>query len=142
MKLVEKIQGNQHDADWKERLSDARVDHLKLDQWDAQKNRFRKKTVSGTELAVSLDRGTFLKNGDVLDWDSEEKVAIVADIALKDVLVVSKQRIIVNLQGHRAADFTTHDDRKLYKMCANLHSSYVYNLHTQNTNFYYLAHRD
>ena len=94
MKLVEKIQGNQHDPDWQDRLSDARVDHLKLDQWDAQKNRFRKKTVSGTELAVSLERGTFLRNGDVLDWDSEEKVAIVADIALKDVLVVETSALL------------------------------------------------
>ena len=45
------------------------VDLLALDQWEAQKSRFRKATANGTELAVSLDRGTNLRDGDVLVWD-------------------------------------------------------------------------
>ena len=47
------------------------VDSLELDQWEAQKNRFRKKTAGGTEVAVSLDRGTFMRDGDVLLWDAQ-----------------------------------------------------------------------
>ena len=45
------------------------MDTLALDHWEAQKNRFRKKTASGVEIAVSLDRGTFMRDGDVLLWD-------------------------------------------------------------------------
>ena len=54
--LVERVLGNRHDAAWSTRLERVTVDHLRLDQWQAQKNRFRKTTESGLEIAVSLDR--------------------------------------------------------------------------------------
>jgi urease accessory protein len=64
------------------------VDSLELDHWEAQKNRFRKKTAGGVELAVSLDRGTFMRDGDVLVWDGEGKRAVVAKISLREVMII------------------------------------------------------
>jgi urease accessory protein len=86
--LVEAILGNAADPEWAARLGAAAVDELALDHWEAQKNRFRKKTASGVELAVSLDRGTFMRDGDVLLWDAKAARAVVARISLRDVMIV------------------------------------------------------
>jgi urease accessory protein len=64
------------------------VEPLALDHWEAQKNRFRKQTAGGTEVAVSLDRGAFLRDGDILIWDEERARAVVAQISLRDVMVI------------------------------------------------------
>ncbi|HSW33217.1 MAG TPA: hypothetical protein VLH36_06330, partial [Steroidobacteraceae bacterium] len=88
MILVEAVLGNAADAQWAARLADATVDPVELDHWEAQKNRFRKKTASGVELAVSLDRGTFMRDGDVLLWDAAAARAVVARISLRDVMVI------------------------------------------------------
>ena len=71
MILIEKVLGNAGDPEWAARLAGGTVEPLALDHWEAQKNRFRKKTASGREVAVSLDRGAFLRDGDVLLWDAE-----------------------------------------------------------------------
>ena len=76
MVLVEKVLGNAGDPEWAQRLADVSVEPLSLDHWEAQKNRFRKKTAGGVELAVSLDRGTFMRDGDVLFWDAAATRAI------------------------------------------------------------------
>ncbi len=73
MILVEAVLGNAGDPEWAARLAAAAVDELALDHWEAQKNRFRKKTAGGVELAVSLDRGTFMRDGDVLLWDARAR---------------------------------------------------------------------
>jgi urease accessory protein len=86
--LVEAVLGNVDDPEWAARLAAATVDPLDLDHWEAQKNRFRKKTGSGAELAVSLDRGTFMRDGDVLVWDADSARAIVARISLRDVMII------------------------------------------------------
>jgi urease accessory protein len=86
--LVEKILGNAGDPEWTSRLAAGTVDRLALDHWEAQKNRFRKKTANGLEIAVSLDRGTLLRNGDVLVWDEPAARAVVAAISLRDVMVI------------------------------------------------------
>ncbi len=88
MILVEAVLGNSGDPQWASRLAAATVDPLELDHWEAQKNRFRKKTAGGVELAVSLDRGTFMRDGDVLLWDQQGTRAVVARIKLRDVMVV------------------------------------------------------
>ncbi len=88
MQVVEKVFGNLKDAHWIERLSAAQLDHLHLDQWEAQKNRFRKTTEGGLELAVSLDRNTHLHEGDILVWDEQGRKAVVAHIQLNDVMVI------------------------------------------------------
>ena len=80
-----------------------RVDTLALDQWEAQKNRFRKTTAGGFEVAVSLDRGTFLRDGDVLVWDEAARRAVVARISLRDVMVIELRDLLRRRSGDRAA---------------------------------------
>jgi urease accessory protein len=82
------VLGNAADPQWAERLAGASIDPLELDHWEAQKNRFRKKTAGGVELAVSLDRGTFMRDGDVLSWDATAARAVVARISLREVMVI------------------------------------------------------
>lgn len=88
MILIETIIGNTGEPEWAERLAEATVDSLELDHWEAQKNRLRKKTRGGEVLAISLDRGSFLRDGDVLLWDPEARRAVVARLNLRDVMVI------------------------------------------------------
>ena len=53
-----------------------------------QKSRFRKTTAKGVEIAVSIDRGTHIRDGDVLLWDAQARSAVVARIELRDVMIV------------------------------------------------------
>src|SRR5215510_12389286 len=86
--VVEAVLGNAGDPAWSDRLSTANVDLVNVDQWEAQKSRFRKLTAEGVDVAVSLDRGTYIRDGDVLFWDAQAGGAIVARIDLGDVMVV------------------------------------------------------
>jgi urease accessory protein len=86
--IIESVLGNLSDPQWVERLAAARLDVLALDQWEAQKNRFRKRTAGGTEVAVSLDRGVFLRDGDVLMWDARATTAVVVRLSLREVMVI------------------------------------------------------
>ncbi len=88
MIIIESVLGNIGDPEWTSRLSRARLDVLALDQWEAQKNRFRKKTADGNEVAVSLDRGVFLRDGDVLVWDVQAARAVVVRVSLRDVMII------------------------------------------------------
>lgn len=88
MILVEAVRGNARDPEWAARLSGASVEMLHLDHWEAQKSRFRKVTAEGTQIAVSLDRGSFLHDGDILHWDASLSLAVVARISLRDVMIV------------------------------------------------------
>jgi urease accessory protein len=94
MILVESVQGNERDAAWASRLAGATIDVLNLDQWQAQKNRFRCKSSGGVELAISLERNTHLHDGDILTWDESTKHATVARIQLKDVMVVKLDGVL------------------------------------------------
>ncbi|HEY4138660.1 MAG TPA: urease accessory protein UreE [Casimicrobiaceae bacterium] len=88
MILIETVLGNVADAEWERRAAGAHLDPLALDHWEAQKNRLRKRTAAGTEIAISLDRGAFLRDGDILLWNEETRTAIVARITLRDVMVI------------------------------------------------------
>jgi urease accessory protein len=88
MILIEGVLGHAGDPQWSERLATATVDPLELDHWEAQKNRLRKKTRGGQELAISLDRGSFMRDGDVLLWDEQARRAVVARLSLRDVMVI------------------------------------------------------
>ena len=88
MIVVEAVLGNVGDSAWKARIADATLDALALDHWEAQKNRFRKRSAAGSEVAVSLDRGAFLRDGDILVWNDDTRTAIVARISLRDVMIV------------------------------------------------------
>jgi len=87
--LVEAVLGNVKDAEWAARLDAAHVDSLRLDQWEAQKNRLRKQTEDGAEIALSLPRATRLRDGDILVWREDEGTAVVASIELGEVMVVN-----------------------------------------------------
>ena len=57
----------------KARLAGAQVDYLTLDQWEAQKNRFRK-TVGRRRGTGRLARsGNFLRDDDILVWNEAEQ---------------------------------------------------------------------
>jgi len=88
MLIIESIQGNLNEEDWKHRLEGGTLDNLELDQWQAQKNRLRTRTRSGREIALSLDRRVRLRDGDILTWDETSKTAVVARIQLQDVLAI------------------------------------------------------
>src|SRR5699024_6112318 len=70
------------------------VDLVCLDQWEAQKSRFRRQTEQGKEVAISLDRGTQLRDGDILFWDEGENEAIVARIALNKVMEIDVSALV------------------------------------------------
>lgn len=88
MILVEAVLGNTRNEEWRHRLDGATIDTVMLDQWQAQKTRFRTHSAAGAELAVSLDRHAHLHDGDVLHWDETGRRAIVARIELQDVMVI------------------------------------------------------
>jgi len=85
---VDAVLGCATEDGWPGRLAGARVDVLRLDQAEAQKSRLRKATEGGVEVAISLDRGTQLRDGDILLWDEARRIALVARVDLKDVLII------------------------------------------------------
>lgn len=91
---VDAVLGSSADSEWAGRLRTAHVDVLHLDQADAQKSRLRKRTSCGTDVAFSLDRGTQLRDGDILHWDEQLRSAIVARIDLRDVLVIDLSELV------------------------------------------------
>ncbi len=88
MIIVEAVLGHIDEPFWQNQLKDASLDYLDLDQWQAQKNRFRKTSETGVELALSLQRNSQLRNGDILFWDPTNRQAVVARIDLQDVLII------------------------------------------------------
>ena len=88
MILVERSLGNLSNPIWHDRAHRTRMDPLVLEQWEAPKNRLRKTSEGGIELAISLPRSEHLQNGDVLHYDEARNVMVVARIALKEVLVI------------------------------------------------------
>ena len=94
MIIIEGIVGNSQDPQWRDRLAQAEIDWLVLDQWEAQKSRLRKSTTAELELALSLDRNTHLHDGDILLWDADRHRAVVARIHLKEVMVIDLAAVI------------------------------------------------
>jgi urease accessory protein len=88
MILIKTVLGNIGDPEWAERLATADIDLTEIDQWEAQKSRFRKTTAKGEEIAVSIDRGAHIHDGDVLLWNAQARSAVVARIELRDVMIV------------------------------------------------------
>jgi urease accessory protein len=86
--LIESVIGNVDEPGRLDQLDAVKIDNLVLDRWEAQKNRLRKATDGGTEVALSLDRGSHLRDGDILYWDRTGGAAIVARVELGEVMVV------------------------------------------------------
>jgi urease accessory protein len=91
---VDAILGRATEGNWPSKLTDAACDVLLLDQAEAQKRRLRKRTVGGIEVALSLDRGAQLRDGDILFWDQVCRTAILARVDLKDVLVIDLSALL------------------------------------------------
>lgn len=90
MILIEHVLGNiKNDPVWQTKLKDASIDLLVLDQREAQKSRCRKLSSQGVDLGISLERNVVLIDGDVLFWNDELHMAIVVQIQLRDVMVIS-----------------------------------------------------
>lgn len=94
VEVINSVLGNAADQMWRRRLADAAIDRLVLDQWEAQKNRLRKRTESGQELAISLDRSEYLRDGDVLRWDEQAGQAVLASIDLGEVMVIDLSSLL------------------------------------------------
>jgi urease accessory protein len=80
--------GNTADSAWHDRLQQAHVDVLRLDQAAAQKSRLRAVTDRGDEVLIALDRATQLRDGDILRWNESGREALVARIEFQDVLII------------------------------------------------------
>ena len=87
MKIIEEVIGNAHTPEWEERLKDAEVDYVCLDQWTAQKSRILAKSTQGKEYPVALKRHERLADGDILLYNPEEGRAVVVRVELSPVLV-------------------------------------------------------
>src|SRR5690348_13387682 len=85
---VRSVLGRQTEGVWPGRLNRSRVDVLRLSQSDAHRTKLRRRTDSGTEVAVTLERGTVLRDGDVLCWDERSRTALVARVDLGEVMVI------------------------------------------------------
>ena len=86
--LFTSVAGNRHEPAWAERLAQATIERLVLDQWTAQKSRFVAHTDSGEEVAVALRRPERLHDGDILRYDPQTGRALVVSLALNEVLVI------------------------------------------------------
>ncbi len=74
--------------EWKEKLDNAEIDYIFLDQWTAQKSRFLGKGTSGEEYPIALKRHTQVVDGDIISFDPESGKAAVLKIELNPVLVI------------------------------------------------------
>lgn len=88
MEVITEIIGNVHSPEWKEKLKDAHIETIFLDQWTAQKSRFLVKSDHGNEFPIALKRGSRITDGDIILFDPEKKNAVVLHLDLSNVLVI------------------------------------------------------
>lgn len=91
---VSSVLGNMANGDWPTRLRGARIDVLTLNAAEAQRSRLRKRTEGGTDVAIALERGVQLRDGEVLHWDPDRRTAVVARVDLGDVLVIDLSSLL------------------------------------------------
>ena len=94
MKIFTEIIGNANAPEWAEKLRDVRVEYMELDQWTAQKSRLVGRSDNDNEYAVALKRHTQLLDGDILEYDTDNRRAVVIRIALSDVMVIDLGRLM------------------------------------------------
>lgn len=101
MTVYNQVIGNMNlSPEWKEKLANAEIDYVFLDQWTAQKSRFLGKGVSGKEYPIALARHSQIVDGDVIDFDPKTNKAVVLKIELSPVLVID----LINLIGTKPED--------------------------------------
>ena len=93
-KVYDKILGNIHSERWRDQLSDVELETLTLDHMQAQKSRFVVVGDRGGRYPVALARGRHLSDGDILDYDSERRRAVVVRLQLGEVMVCDLMRLI------------------------------------------------
>lgn len=94
MKMFSEVLGNiLTDHTWSDKLKNATIEYLDLDQWTAQKSRFIAKSKEGTEYGIALKRHTQVEDGDILDYDASQNKAVVIRIELKPVLIIDLEKI-------------------------------------------------
>jgi urease accessory protein len=91
---VRTVLGNNAQGNWPASLRNARIDVLTLNAAEAQRTRLRKRTAGGTDVAIALERGGALRDGDVLGWDEAAKTAVVVRVDLPDVMVVDLSTLL------------------------------------------------
>lgn len=93
MTVYRQILGNISSGEWRERLAEANIDYIELDQWSAQKSRLLAVGVSGKSYPMTFPRGVRLNDGDIIDFDAEDNTAAVVKLRLGDILVISMSRL-------------------------------------------------
>src|SRR5262249_60268326 len=51
-------------------------------------------TAKGAEVAISVDRGTYRRDGGVVLWDAQALSALVARIEVRDVMIVHLEEVM------------------------------------------------
>jgi urease accessory protein len=93
------VLGNMADGDWQSRLRGAFIDVLALDAAQAQRSRLRKRTAGGADVAIALERGMQLHDGDVLGWDMASQTAVVVRVDLPDVMIIDLSSLLAGPPG-------------------------------------------
>lgn len=93
MEVVTEVVGNVNAPEWHDKLHDAHIETIYLDQWTAQKSRFLGKSDHGNEYPVALKRHSQVKDGDILIFDPEKNEAVVVKLNLNPVLVVDLAKL-------------------------------------------------
>ena len=110
MKIFSEVIGNMTtDSTWVEKLKNAKIEYLNLDQWTAQKSRFIAKGTDGTDYAVALKRHSQIENGDILEYDAignQHWPAIVKGTTLYIPLTVDKKVMTSVMDTHHFEDIT------------------------------------
>lgn len=89
MNIYAEILGNIHmQPEWQEKLKDADIEYILLDQWTAQKSRLLAKGDKNNEYAIALKRNSQVLDGDIISYDSDTKQAVVIRIDLSPVLII------------------------------------------------------
>lgn len=73
---------------WNEKLKEADIEYIYLDQWTAQKSRFLAKGDKGNDYPIALKRHSQVVDGDIIFYSPEENKAVVIRIELSPVLVI------------------------------------------------------
>ncbi len=93
MEIITEILGNTNQPEWAEKLKDAHIESIYLDQWTAQKSRFLAKSDHNREFPIALKRQSQVKDGDVVAFDPDNNSAVVIRLALNPVLEIDLSRL-------------------------------------------------
>jgi urease accessory protein len=92
MIIYREIIGNIAQSEWHSKLQNVAVTILELDQWNAQKSRMVIEK-DGEQYAILLQRKNRLNNGDILNYNENEKRATIVKVNLTDVMVINLKKI-------------------------------------------------